>query len=287
MKLTQLSAVGVRLREERLRRGYTIEEVASGINVNRAVLEQIEKGILPGLPEPYIRGIIQAFARKVGVDLDQIPEHPSPVRPDPESLQALSPAPPPALERFISGRSGTADAGPGTGNIGAPETSRGYRRTLVAGLGMLTIMVLAIFIFWMSREKSAGPVQELSFNDAVKEQEEKYAAQLRRNDSAARMQDEAVQLARGDSLMLEGRATDSVLVTIAIDHATARQFHLAPQRAMEWRAEKSFVLTISNPAAAVFTLNGIRLSSLSRPDQPVKNVFLSRATIDKLQAKHN
>ncbi|HEY6192586.1 MAG TPA: helix-turn-helix domain-containing protein [Bacteroidota bacterium] len=279
MKASRLVSIGVRLREERLRRGYSIEEIASGINVNPAFLEQLEQGIPPAVPEPYVRGILQSYARKVGLDLDQIPEQPPPEMPEPEPPAVQSKIPP-GWKLPAAGRTFATEAG-------APETPRSYRRALIAGFGMLTIGILGIFIFWMSRDKNTGPVQELSFNDAVKEQEEKYAAQVRKTDSVAHSQDTAAQVARGDSLLLEGRASDSVLVTIAIDHAMPRQFLLPPMRAMQWRAEKSFLLTLSNPAAAGFTLNGIRLSSLSRPDKPVKNVFLSRATIEKFQPKHN
>src|SRR5258706_7676857 len=279
MKLTRLISIGVRLREERLRRGYSIEEIASGINVNPLFLEQLEKGIPPAVPEPYVQGIVQAFARKVGLDLEQVPEQALPDRPEPESPVVQLKSIPPGWKLPAPGRTFAPDSAANA----AADTPRSYKRALIAGFGMLTIGILGIFIFWMSRDKSAGPVQELSFNDAVKEQEEKYAAQIRKTDSVAHSQDAADQVAQGDSLLLEGRASDSVLVTIAIDHAMPRQFLLPPLRAMQWRAEKSFLLTLSNPSAAGFTLNGIRLSSLSRPDKPVKNVFLSRATIEKLQ----
>jgi len=44
MKLTRLISIGVRLREERLRRGYSIGEIASAINVSPVFLEQLEQG---------------------------------------------------------------------------------------------------------------------------------------------------------------------------------------------------------------------------------------------------
>src|SRR5882672_243775 len=108
MKLTRLISIGVRLREERLRRGYSIGEIASAINVSPVFLEQLEQGIPPAVPEPYVRGIVQAFARKVGLDLEQVPEHAPPDRPDPPVDQPKSI--PPGWKLPAAGRTYAPDA---------------------------------------------------------------------------------------------------------------------------------------------------------------------------------
>jgi hypothetical protein len=85
--------------------------------------------------------------------------------------------------------------------------------------------------------------------------------------------------------MLEGHSVDSLSLTIAIDHALPREFSLPAQSRIQWRAEKSFTLSIGNPAALELTLNGIRLTSISKSNKPVKNLMLSRSTIEKLQTR--
>lgn len=279
MTLTQLSSIGGRLRQARLSQGRSIEEIAAGFNVNRSFIDQIEQGIVPALPEPYVRGIIAMYARKVGVNLEEIPGPASTDRGESGPAPVHPEAGTPRRER---------PAGDGLfADDPEPEKVRDRQRTIIAGLAILTVVGLGISVFWMSRENGSKPVQEISFSDAVKEQEAKYEARVRRSDSAAGSRDAAVQLARGDSLMLEGRTTDSVLVTIAIDHTMPRKFILPPRTSTQWKAEKSFLVTPGNPASLELTLNGIRLSSLVRPGKPSRSLFLTRSTLEKLQGKND
>jgi cytoskeletal protein RodZ len=286
-----LIPIGAALREARLRKGLSLEEIAAGINLNAKFLDQIERGILPSLPEPYIKGILNSFASRVGVNLDEIPEIPDP----PTDSPPATPAPPvdsqppnvaPRRHGYQSTVEGRTQGGGYQGDIPV-EKARGYQRAIIGGFVFLTIVSLGISIVWMNRESNTRPVQEISFQDAVKEQESKYAAETARSDSLARSQDAALQLARGDSITLEGRATDTVTVTVAVDHAKPHTIVIAPLHSAQWTAEKTFLVSVENPSAVEFSLNGVRLSSVSSSARPVKNLLLSRSTIEKSQARRN
>ncbi len=311
MTAARLIPIGAALREARLRQGLSLEEIAAGINLNAKFLDQIERGIQPPLPEPYVKGILQSFAARVGVKLDEIPDIPAPPVDSAPAAAASSRSPgsgstpaeagayritgqvhpnsdPVATSRIPGPAGGTrAEARAHTGGDLPVEKARGYQRAIIGGFVFLTIVSLGISIVWMNREGGSRPVQEISFSDAVKEQEAKYAAEAKRSDSLARSQDAALQLARGDSLTLEGRATDSVAVTVAVDHAKPRTTVIPPLRSAQWTAEKTFLVSVSNPSALELSLNGVRLSSVSGSARPVKNLLLSRSTIEKFQAKRN
>ena len=65
-------ALGELLREARLSRAYTLEEVERDTRINSAYLEALEHGRYEVLPAPvYTRGFVRSYARHLGLDEEQ------------------------------------------------------------------------------------------------------------------------------------------------------------------------------------------------------------------------
>lgn len=68
-----LVELGVLLRGERVRCGYSVDEVASRLKITSRVVRSIEEGDLDGLPHAvYASGFIRAYATLVGVGEEEI-----------------------------------------------------------------------------------------------------------------------------------------------------------------------------------------------------------------------
>lgn len=64
-----MESVGSQLRQARVDRGLTIEDVAESTKITRGTLAAIEAGDEASLPAPvYFRGFVRAFAECVGLD---------------------------------------------------------------------------------------------------------------------------------------------------------------------------------------------------------------------------
>lgn len=68
-----MQEIGAKLREARLQRGMSVEDVAHITKVPRASIEAIEEGNLALLPAPvFVRGFVRAFAQTVRLDPDEL-----------------------------------------------------------------------------------------------------------------------------------------------------------------------------------------------------------------------
>ena len=68
-----LAELGMLLRGERVRCGYSVDEVASRLKITSRVVRSIEEGDLDGLPHAvYASGFIRAYATLVGVGEEEI-----------------------------------------------------------------------------------------------------------------------------------------------------------------------------------------------------------------------
>jgi len=266
MPSVPLETIGEKLREARLRKGYSVDQIAKLITVARKNIELIEEGISPGLPEPYVRGIIRLYAREVGLTVEEPGEASDEVPLAPER-PVHRPARDHAAVPFADGE-GTAVA-------------RGQQ--VFGALAILVIVSLAVSMFWIGKEKSARPVEEISFAEAVKEREAKYAEEKRRNDSISASQPWRARFVSGDSLTLVGRTTDSVNLKIGIDRWHLKPYALPANYKMEWKARKSFSVILDGSARLELSLNGMNLGPLWRSNRPPQRVTLSWATVEKLQ----
>jgi len=65
--------LGEYLRQEREKRGITLEQVASATKINIRILQLLESDHYPDLPaKPFVRGFVMSYAKFVGLDVQEI-----------------------------------------------------------------------------------------------------------------------------------------------------------------------------------------------------------------------
>ncbi len=68
-----MDSIGERLREERLRRGFTIEQIAESTKINAGLLEAIEANDLERLPGTFFtRSFVRQYAHALGIDAAEL-----------------------------------------------------------------------------------------------------------------------------------------------------------------------------------------------------------------------
>jgi cytoskeletal protein RodZ len=274
-----MSPVGERLRAARLKSGLSLDDLAQATKINRQTLEAIEAGNIPNLPRTYYRAFLKSFAQRVGLDPEEIlRDHTAETKPIEKALpdaavpvEKSAPAVPPPPERTRP-------------QPVAPQSAeRPSSWRLFVLLGVL-VLGFGLSIFLLRKEHNSRPVEEISFSNAVKEQEQKLPDTLRRTDSTAHAA--AISPARpapGDSLVLEGTTTDSLWLKVTVDGAITREYTFPPDYTMHWKAGKTFLISMGNATGMFFTLNGFPVGVLGTTSKPMKNVTLSWQTISRLQ----
>jgi len=98
--------LGRRLRDERNRRGLSIQQVAERIHVAPRYLEAIEAGDEKGIPAPvYIRGFVAGYARALGLDETPFTRMVDELKMvEPPQPEGQTPAPPPYAFRARKGK---------------------------------------------------------------------------------------------------------------------------------------------------------------------------------------
>ncbi len=88
-----MNSIGERLREERLRRGFTIEQIAESTKINPSLLEAIEANDLERLPGTFFtRSFVRQYAGALGMDAAEL-------EPELDRVAGAEPAPPREAER--------------------------------------------------------------------------------------------------------------------------------------------------------------------------------------------
>lgn len=150
-QVTAGNGPGSHLRDERLRRELTLEEVASRLHLDRATIEKLERDDYPALPPmTFVRGYVRSYSVLLGIDPDPLVAR----------LKQVAPA----------GEDSTLKAGPGM-------DSAGNRRKSVAGSagGRLPVMALSIALLiavagtagWLLSREEADSVVDPSGEDAT------------------------------------------------------------------------------------------------------------------------
>lgn len=68
-----LMTFGTLVREERVRRGYTVDEVASQLKITSRMVRAIEDGDMESMPHAvYARGFIRSYARLLGIEEQEV-----------------------------------------------------------------------------------------------------------------------------------------------------------------------------------------------------------------------
>ncbi len=262
-----MNAISGKLRQAREASGITLDSIAIATRIQKKFLEAMEEGNFSILPQTYVRAFLRAYAREVGLIDTQILQEYDALKSEEEHAVVETPLP--------SGEEVKLHI-----NASAGRSSQKNLLFLLA-LALIGGLVLSVYIF--QSDRSTPEVKEIPFQEVVRQAESpKNPSEKKDSTSSAHVADSASlaaavrpipqQQIKTESLSLRVITFDSVRIRIVIDGKLRKEYHAPPQWTGRWKAADHFILSVSNPAAASFTLDNVPLSSLSRSNRPINNM---------------
>ena len=250
-----MNTIGEQLKRAREERGQSLDDIVKATRISRKHIEQLEAGIIPDLPQIYLRAFIKSYAHEVGMDS-------APLLSRIDSLNATQ----------ISKHTLSSST--------VPHVSRQpHQLNILFSLSIMLGIGLFALIYWKQGIHVSQPIQEVSFAEVVKEKERQQSPS-----PVPVVPYDISDSEHADSLVLEGVASESVWVRIVADGVRAKENNLSPRNSIRFKAKNYFSLSLGNPLAISFSLNGQKIGELSGSRKPLWNITLSRNSIRKPQA---
>lgn len=295
------------LQEARKAKNLDISRIAEKSKIAQNYLERIEAGEWDFLPHAYVRAFLRTYVQILGLNVDEVlqqfdditDEPPVPIpgrgfeedRPperrgekkqtkirrkkledvgEEESVRA-------PLKFSLAGDSPTAEAS----RKAVPEESSGNPLLWVGGL-IIAAMIVAALLFW-PREETTSNVEEIPFDEVVKEHEEMVAdePETPTDEGIAQAQDEiATQGAQLEEEVVE----ELTLVTQAVQRCYIRitadrdsipldDIVLEPGMSRTYFADSLFTVVIGNAAGMKLILDGLDLGELGEEGRVVTAII--------------
>jgi cytoskeletal protein RodZ len=269
-----MKTIGEKLRIAREAQGRSVDDIALATRINRAFLADLEQGILPQLPETYLRAFIADYAREVGLDGAELLKE----------LESTKPTLNAELTTYPTEKGMGVTAKGGDSYIHSTKITKttGHRLRILSVIVIFILVGLIVSILLLRKENTRKPPNEISFSDVIKEQESKMNPTKNLTDSVVV---KSMPLVHKDSLILDGIASESLWVRISIDDAPSMEYKIPKLNKKQWKARKSFLVSLGNAAGISFTLNGQRIGPLSATIRPLRNIVLNWETLTKFKSK--
>lgn len=269
--------IGDALRHARESAGRTLDELSATTRINRKFLEEIETGTST-LPPIYANAFTKSYARELGVDPDEF-----------VTRESSPPVSTPGAALLPDEDLVTADDRAGRRDAGAEViTKSGKRAENPRQVGILALLVLFIIgglvlsVNWLRSGRESPPVEEISFSEVVKQLDQSHA-QVESLVHVASQPDSDTSPAAvpspPDSLVLSATTTENVWVQVVIDGGETLEYNLPPGYNATWRAMDNFTLSIGNPRAIGFSLNGKKLGKLASGSKPINDIRVNRQSL--------
>ncbi len=277
-----MTSIGERLREERVRRGLTIEQVAGQTKIHASMLEAIETENFDLLPGGFFaRSFIRQYARVLGVDEAEI---------EPE-LQRLTGSEPAPVTQIDNGFRPDMKSSP----LPLSYHRRPSRQPLGALIAFLFIVAAcsAIYALWERTRQTAtapAPVQQATQQQppAAVHTPVQPAAQQRAPEAAPpaaaqtpepakaeepRTEPPAAATAQTAPVQVEVRARAEVWVRAASEGKTLFEGTLQEGETRSFAGNTLVVVRFGRPAAVEVTWNGKPTGPLRPVDNPLSVEF--------------
>ena len=272
-----MKTIGETLRRARELHQRSLEDLALSIRIDRKFLEEIEEGIHPNLPPTYVRAFIRDYAKEVGLDPSELLKE----------LEVSDPSQGEQSKPYIKTEVKTdysKQSNPFSKSKQSGKSPKQQFQVLLA-ISLIVVAGFVVILVWLRKEPSSSKINEISFSDVIKENELKHSGSVSLSDSISSGMRAGGKGAVRDSLYLEGIASESVWVRVVADGIHASESTLPPFYKKQWRAKKTFLLSLGNAAAISFTLNNQKIGTLGVTKRAMKNVPLSLETLEQLKKK--
>jgi cytoskeletal protein RodZ len=261
-----IKLIGEHLRAGREAQGRSLNDIATATRINLQFLEELENGTGPKLPITYIDAFVKDYAREIGLNIDELFEKIG------ESASVSTTSQAPAQSGYKKADLPEVEFKPPQKQF--PFSLPHHVRLLLIMIA-LVIVGLIIMLLIIGNGKKSEPPPEISFSEAVNEQELKMRQIATVRDSVNKI----------DSLFFEGAARETVRVKVIIDGKDTNMATFMPFTIRKWVAAESLQVSVGNALGITFKLNGKDLGTLSRVRGPMKNVVISKATLNRIGKK--
>jgi cytoskeletal protein RodZ len=234
--LFPMSSIGERLREERLRKGLDLEDVAERTKINANFLLAIEAGDFEKLPGSFFaRSFVRQYARTLGLDASEF---------EPELQQAAGAETSFAAQQEPPRRpadySFTADTvGSRSGGIQSLSS--------VVAFVLIIAALAGTYALWQGSREAARPEQAPAASTPVEQPPPPAAPVIPKPEPAA---------APAVPLRVEVRATAPSWIRVDVDDKIAFEGTLQPEDARTFEATSSVRLRTGNAGALQVNWNG-------------------------------
>ena len=265
-----MEPVGEQLRNARLERNLTIEEIAALTKIRPGFLKSLEEGHHEELPgQFFVVSFVHQYATALGLDVDATVDAVRRELPESEdvSLTIENIAPSGSIRYFL-----------GRANSRFGEAIK--RHAGAAGKVALAVVLIGGSFFWLFQWYSdSRPTLDVdSASDATQPpQSAASSADVPEDEPAGSppsLADPTPDLTlRG--LNVEIQATQDVWVRALSDGATAREASLRPGERRQFRAESLVQITFGNAGGALLLINGEEQGAVGPPGA-VRHVRITR-----------
>ncbi|MDD5652729.1 MAG: DUF4115 domain-containing protein [Candidatus Omnitrophica bacterium] len=244
-----MESVGTRLKNKRLEKGLTLEEVAKKTKIHINILRSIEDDSLVGVSPIYIKGFLKIYCKFLGVDpREYIPDYKEP--------QARTPFSTPASEQ-----SGSAQKI----NFSKVFAFLPKIRIKVIVRGALIIigcLLLFSFIKFISKQISIKKARHAQ-----------TAVVPVKSEKVTKIQTEKSQkIPVASQIKLGMHAKENCYLTIKADGRLVFQGQFRKGSSETWSAKEKIEFSLNNAAGVDLQVNGKAMPGLGRRGQAVKGI---------------
>ncbi|HEY9766673.1 MAG TPA: helix-turn-helix domain-containing protein [Chroococcales cyanobacterium] len=255
--MSSLKDIGQELKEARLGRGVTLEEVARATHLSPRHLADLEEGLEENLPEAiYVKSFIRKYANFLGLPGNELAEIYWKERP------SLQPAPPPA------------------------EYSYWWLFPILASL----VLLLAVGIAWQNSGRKAGPPGALAKSSPISPSPSPATHSLVLPSPKPTLPPTAVPSVKSatpstsslafplatDSkkpVSLAIETTEACWVVVVADGKIVQKGNVPAGQKLRFTAERSLKLRLGNAGGAWITYDGDYLGALGGKGEVVERTF--------------
>jgi len=269
-----IESVGAKLKQIRLERGISLEEVQKKTKIHLNVLRAIEGDSLSGLSPVYLKSFIKIYCQYLGLDSRQYME---------EKEQAVKHGINAGLGKKLGEGVKKGEAG-----IGKEKPVVALRRPLrinkiiipavFAVIGLLVIFglikVVSLTYHKLSSSKKSAPLLvSAAVENKNRVKAEKNAGNTRQRAVYASLKPRKNSVS---GLVLGIFARDRCWVSLKSDGHPVFRGMLAKGRFESWKAEEKFELSLGDAGAVQVQINDQRFPNLGRKGRALKNIIITK-----------
>lgn len=254
MTMEQLLNFLKSIKEVRVRKNISLEEISKRTRINLKFLEKLDEGQLEFLPQPYIRAFTKAYARIVGIGEKEIEEKLTPVNLPPEPVK---------IESSVDENSKKPEP---VVKIEVAETTleNSLRRFKSYAWVLVMVPIIGGLIYLGSR----FPRQHQRFEVS------QPAVNTVKEESTKTLQTPVTP--EKQILTLKAVAHERTWLSISIDNQETREYNLQKADEITWNALTAFQMRIGKSRGISLFLNGKDLGPLGSETSLVWNIIIDK-----------